>query len=378
MSSALLLLLLVPQDLFERDLARRLAPDVDLSGLKPKRASIELSAGADFACGSFDFKTSFKSLFDRNVKEEFLGSGLGGVQRDLAGSALVLACYASPTVCDAIKHYRVSAGTMLGMEMDACRSLEGAVEDGRRRSQARAIKECLEEKARQGVPLHEARRACARADRIPGLDGRPVKEIDLNKELGIPESLMPPLTLGAGSIRGESRPAAVAEAYDSKRRACLEAWATALADPSRAPMERLGPVSRSEVELLALMDPARREVALRSVASATALADLVREAHEAERSLEAAELAASPEVREELQRRRTQLRAEISRLTERFESERRLNAAVADAQAVAEADVAERARKNLAPRRIAEVRDAALEAAKPWGCEVKRKKEDRP
>ena len=57
---------------------------------------------------------------------------------------------------------------------------------------------------------------------------------------------------------------------------------------------------------------------------------------------------------------------------ERFEAERRLNAAVGAAAAAAEAEVAERARERLAPRRAGEAKAWALDAVKPWGCETKK------
>lgn len=365
MTSLLLAALVSAQDLIEREIAlrRRLSPGVEMKDLKPMRASVELDLSPDLGCGSFDLKASFRSLFARNVREEFLGGALSAVQSELAGSALVLACYASPTVCDAIKHYRVSANEMLGMELDGCRSLEQALDGVQRQSQARAVKECLDEKARRGVPLDEAQRTCRRAT---------VKTLDVNRDFGVPEALVAPLRIGPGTLRAESRGTAVLEAYEARRRERLRRWGEALADPSRAPIEGLGPVSRAEVERLAAMEPARRETALRSVAAAQALADLVAEAQAAERSLEAAELLAAPELRAELERRRAQLRHEIARLAETFEAERRVNAAIGEAQAAAAAEAAEKARERLAPRRAEELRQAAGEKFKPWGCEVKR------
>ena len=67
-----------------------------------------------------------------------------------------------------------------------------------------------------------------------------------------------------------------------------------------------------------------------------------------------------------------QLRNEIGRLIETFETERRVNAAIGEAQAAAAAEVAQKARERLAPRRGEEVRKAADEQLKPWGCEVQR------
>ena len=74
----------------------------------------------------------------------------------------------------------------------------------------------------------------------------------------------------------------------------------------------------------------------------------------------------------ELERRRAQLRNEIGRLAETFEAERRVNAAIGEAHAAAAAEVAEKARGRLAARRVEEVKQAAAEQLKPWGCEVKR------
>jgi hypothetical protein len=374
MSSLLLLSVLAAQDLIERDIAlrRKLMPAVEMRDVKPLRASVQFDAGPDFGCGSFDLKASVKSLFSKNVKEEFLGGALSAIQSELAGSALVLACYASPTVCDAIKHYRVSANAMLGMELDGCRSLEQAVEGVQRQSQARAIKECLDQKARQGMALDDAQRACRKSTELRGLDGRPVKQIDLLKDLGLPDTLVPPLRIGAGTLHAEARGTALIEAYESKRQERVRLWSEALQDASKAPIDRLGPVSRAEVERLAAMEPARRETAVRSIAAAQALAELVAEAQSAERALESAELLATPEVRGELERRRAQLRNELGRLSERFEAERRVNAAIGEAQAAAAADVADKARARLAPRRAEEATAAAADPLKPWGCEVKR------
>jgi hypothetical protein len=373
-TSFALIALLAAQDLVERDAAlrRRLMPGVEMHDVKPMRSSLRLEAGPDFGCGSFDLKASVRSLFSRNVKEEFLGGALSAVQSELAGSALVLACYASPTVCDAIKHYRVTANSMLGMELDGCRALEHSLEGVQRQSQARAIKECLDAKARQGVALDEAQRACRRNGEFRGIDGRAVKEIDVNRDLGIPDTLVAPLRIGPGTLAAESRGTAVVEAYEAKRKERVRLWTEALASPTKAATERLGPVSAAEVERMAAMEPARREAAVRSVAAAQALADLTGEAQAAERALESAELLATPEVRAELERRRGQLRNELARLAETFEAERRVNAAIGEAQAAAAADVAGKARERLAPRRSEELKQAAEEKLKPWGCEVKR------
>lgn len=366
-----LLLALLSQDLLERDraLRRTLPPAPVLSTSRPARAAIDAALKPDVGCGGFDVKASVRSLFDRNVREEFLGGALKSLERELAGSALVLACYASPTVCDAIKHYRVSANGMLGMELDACRALEEGLGDERRRSQARAVKECLDERAARGEPIDAARRACAGAEELRGFDGRKTAEIDLLKDLGLDEGLVAPLKLGPGRLKAEVKGTAVAEAYETKRKAAEESWRASLADPAKAPP---GELSRAELARVAAMEPARREAALRSVSAAQALAELVREAHDAERALEAAEVVADPEVREELSRRRSMLRSEIGRLGERFEAERRVGAALEAAAGAAAAEVADKARQRLAERRAGESKAWSLDTVKPWGCEIRK------
>jgi len=149
-----------------------------------------------------------------------------------------------------------------------------------------------------------------------------------------------------------------------------------LRDPARASTAPLGPVTRADVEQIALMDPARRDQAVGSLASVQALAGLLREVHDVERALESGELRATPEVREEMERRRAQLRGEMGRLLEVFEMDRRVNLAVSDAQRVAWAEMSGRARERLAPRRAREAQESIEEPLKPWGCEVKRTKGD--
>lgn len=345
--------------------------------VKPQRASIDLGAQADFACGSFDLKASFRSLFDRNVAEEWLGGALKSVAADLVQSPLVLACYASPTVCDAIKHYRASANSMLGMELDSCRALEGGLDDVQRRTQARSVKECLEAKARAGVPLDQAQKDCRRGSGgMRGLGGTSVQSIDVTADLGLSGDLTGGLKIGAGTLQAESRATAVVEAYEARRVRALRAWEAALRNPEGASGGELGPVSRRDVERIGAMEPGRQADVVRSVAAAQALRGLLQAVHETERSLESAELLAAPEVREELTRRRALLRNEMSRLVEAFEMERRLNGAVSEAQAAAQSDEAARVREGLGPRRALEAGERAAERLRPWGCEVKAKKGD--
>lgn len=367
-------ILALSQDLFERDAAakRRLSPAPDLGGELRIRAGFRMPGLPDPGCGGFDLRKSYQNLFSKNVREEYLDGLEASLQADLATSPMVLACYASPTVCDTIKHYRASAGAMLGVELEGCRSIESSVGGVDRETKARAVQECMDREAAMGTPIDEAREKCQGASSFRGVYGQRTTQVDVKRDLGLEGDLVGDVRIGAGTLASEENGSSVTDEYERLRRARLDAWRSALADPSPSTAAALGPVSAAELERLAALDGARREAAIRSIAAAQALADLVREIHEAERRLEAAGLNATPEVRTELEKRRDRLRHELARLVERFEAERRVAAAVGEAQALAGEAVGRLARERLAPRRAEEVRRREDEQTKPWGCETKR------
>ena len=126
------------------------------------------------------------------------------------------------------------------------------------------------------------------------------------------------------------------------------------------------------------MEPARRNAVLRSIASAAALEALVREAHQVERILDAAERIAPAELRPELERRRAGIESEVARLVETFEAERRLARVLEEARAEADADVARKARERLGARRWEEAGRSAADRLKAWGCEIKQDERRKP
>src|SRR5213594_3831722 len=126
MTILLLLLLLSPQDALQRAskapksefvarrdrLDLRLGPVLDPArcSITPGKVSVDLKIAPDFACGSFDLSAGYRSLFSKSVREEMLGALVDTARAELAGSAMVLACQMSPTLCDALKHYKIVAG----------------------------------------------------------------------------------------------------------------------------------------------------------------------------------------------------------------------------------------------------------------------------
>jgi hypothetical protein len=193
--TTLILLLVASQDLLERHDERpihtspgrldlHIGPAVDrTSGLPPKQVGFSLDFAPDIGCGGFDLGASFKSMFNKNLKDELLGNIVSQARAQLAGSAMVLACQMSPTVCDAIKHYRVTAQEFLDTQLGMCQSIEKLAGGTDRQVRASAVKECLERKQAEGTAPDEAMKQCKDARDLRGLRGQRVQEIDLVSEI---------------------------------------------------------------------------------------------------------------------------------------------------------------------------------------------------
>jgi hypothetical protein len=331
-----------------------------------------LSAGAEAHLGfeveaalaweSFDFKRSFRSMFNRNVREEFLDQALSAVGREIAGSPMVLACQVSPTICETIKHYRQTANQMMAMDQTILQAVDGAVDDVASALHAKAVKDCLVQKGRQGVPLHDALRQCARAQAIRTLSGATTQSFELLEDIcrtlklsaeasALLKELGQCVEISPGGIRARVRLDFMGRAYVDSRRGFHASWSAAVEATLRG--ERLSaeslrklapsgaaPLTLEEVLEIAQLPEARRKVMLESLAGASALLDMTRKVHEVERALEAALYAAdaNPAAREALRRQRETLRAELDRLTEEYEHQERYTRAILTVEARAHAE----------------------------------------
>jgi len=357
-----------------------------------KRASLgfRTDLDADFACGRFDIKASFQSIFSKHAREEFLDATVGSLEGMLVGNTMELLCETSPTLCQLIQHYRMATNAMLTMEYDRCRAIEGAVDNAQKRIAASALKSCMEAEAARGVPLDEAQRKCQQSDSVRGLMGDKVAKFDmvdeLTKQFGLKaedaaalKKTGQDLTYDGKRISGVADAASMTRRYDELRTGYADAWSDAvdLAGRGEAPpaeqTAKLLPagspvVTTRELEEIAALPPFERKAVIDSVAGAAALLAFTAEIQKVEQILEAARQL--PKVdREEIGTRLERLRAERARITERFEQEARLRKALLDAAAVSAAGARRRVGDVLVDRQMARHAADFKEGTRPFSLD---------
>lgn len=324
----------------------RLSANVIPNALGHTRGAGEIGISAnldlDFICGQFDLKSTFRQLLGKEIREEFLQGALGYLQSEVTGSAMELLCQAQPTLCTLLQNHNIAANLKLGYHYDRCQAIENVVDNSQKRIYASAIDECLREKQARGIPLADALDACRRANRVRGFGGESLAEFDLARELRkyVTLSEEGQKLLGKlaedtryGGTWASTRPnASLLEArHEEVKQAFLDRWSQAVekaplkgglpdADLRKLVPAGYPPVTRDEVQRLALLQPSKRDAALGSITSAIALSELTREIHEIERALES--VAGAPTIEEGqrklLEGRMTRLRKERTRLEEDY------------------------------------------------------------
>lgn len=312
----------------------------------------------DFACGRFDVRSNLRQLLSKEAAEEFIGDAVDALLGQLVHNSLVLVCETSPTVCQALQHYRISANAMLGMQYDWCQAVESAVDDAAQGTRARAIKDCIEEKRARGMSLDQARDACENPDKIRGLDGRMVREIDVIEEIrrafGLPKveedilvKLLSSLRYTARGGEGEIRATAALDRHRELLEQYRRAWDRAIerGAPTEEELAALSPdrASRAaavEVAEIAAMSPGRREVVVRSLVSSAALFQLSFEVGKVVKLLDAARKhpTADQGFVRRLEKEREDLERQLAELGRLHELQERHNRSLLDATAVAQAD----------------------------------------
>lgn len=374
--------LLAIQDLFRRQdperLELRLPPVVDRR-TRQVGASASLDLGG-FGCGNFDLAASFRSQFDRQIAEEFLQAA----KSDLASNALVLACQVSPTLCDAMKHYRLTASALLSIQDGQCRGVEEAAAGTSDRIRAKSVLSCLRERQQKGVPLDRALEECRKSDGVRDLEGRETRELHVLQELArflkldddlrsLLTEIGQPIRLGGTSVSLDLNLDGIGGVY-AKRRAETEAkWREALACDRVPPalLDALAPagtIRESDVRALALLPEARREAVIRSLATAAAYFDLSRKLEELDRLIQAAETSpVSEEMAPLLRQEREWLRSEMRRLDEAHRRQALFNDSVSRTLEVLDGEVDRRFDSRLEAEAQSARGRRALEETRAWG-----------
>jgi len=312
----------------------------------------------DFACGRFDIRSNLRQLLSKEAREDFLEDIVDGLLGQLVHNTLVLVCETSPTVCQALQHYRISANAMLGMQYDWCQAVESAVDDANRDMRAKAIKDCIEQKRSQGKTLDQAREECENPDKIRGLDGRLVREIDVLEEIrrafNLPRvdqdilvQLLSSLRYSPRGGQGEIRATAALDRHRELVEQYRRAWDRAIqrGAPTDEELAALSPdrasrVTAIEVADIAALSQGRREVVVRSIASSAALFQLSLEIGKVVKLLDAARKhpTADQGFVRRLEKEREDLERQLAELARLHELQERHNRTLLDATSVAQAD----------------------------------------
>lgn len=316
----------------------------------------------DFACGRFDVRTNLQNLLAKEAREEFAKDAIEALLGEMVHNQLVLICESSPTVCQALQHYRISANAMLGMQNDWCQAIESAVDDANQSTRAKAIKDCIEQERARGKTLDQAREACDNPDKIRGLDGKLVSQIDLLDELrrafGLPHveedflvQLISSLRYSPKGGEGEIKTSAALDRHKQLVDVYGKAWNTAIKaaadhreltpeELSALSPEKASRVSSVEVVEIAALSPGRREVVLRSLVSSAAMFQLALEVGAVVKFLDAARKhpAADQGFVRRLEQEREDLERQLAELTRLHELQERHNQTLLDAISTAQAD----------------------------------------
>lgn len=415
---SLILLFLSPaasaQDLFERFRRDEEAETITTSEYRGKdRLDLRLSADAtqfrrseeskssrlgvsgyldyDFACGRFDVRTNLQHLLSREAREDFLQDAVDALLAQMAHNSMVLICETSPTVCQALQHYRISANAMLGMQYDWCQAVESAVDDSIQSTRAKAIKDCIDEKRAQGKSLDEAREACETPDKIRGLDGRFVSEINLTDEIrrafNLPKAdedilvqLISSLRYSPNGGEGEIQATAVLNRHQELVEKYGKAWENVIAaiherrelsadDLSALSPDKAGRISPAEVADIAALPAARRDVVLRSVVSSAALFQLSVEVGKVAKLLDAARKhpTADQGFVTRLEKEREDLERQLSELVALHDLQERHNRTLLEANAVAHAEILTKGTRSVLAEHQKKESQTILRRTPRWG-----------
>lgn len=396
MRTVSLLLLAIPahaQDLIDR-MARehRLATAWDRLALPrplPKDAPEEKRVRSVklpdlIGAAGLDPRKFLRDLLREEIVDADLDSLLRDAQRALARHAMTLLCQASPTICNLVKHQRANANALQDTLQQQLASLAGQIPGVDRLARIEALDGCLRERLRRdGRPL-DAFAACARQALPLGLDGKPMRMLDLQKEIGkflglsredrdLLSSLTHKLRLTAGGIERETT-SAVRALWKDLREKHKAVWERAFTEPTMPPELRDLALRKEDVAHIAAMPVEIREPTTAVLADSFALVDLKSRALRARQWLK--EVEGSPgvpeTVREMTRAELKELDEDIALIEERVRLQGLAQEAVLRARGAGERYLADTFRRLTESLRAMEQRARFDRESAPWGSLPKR------
>jgi hypothetical protein len=128
---------------------------------------LRVEAGGGGGCGITDFVGEFKAMFSTQALESYF-EGLAGAA--LASAPLVLLCYASPTLCDAYKHFKQMSSEVLNLRAGECRAVEQAAANLGTSLNRQQQLACIDDRIAAGDPSWVALDACKAQSQATTLD----------------------------------------------------------------------------------------------------------------------------------------------------------------------------------------------------------------
>ncbi|MBI4575574.1 MAG: hypothetical protein HY722_04850 [Planctomycetes bacterium] len=288
-------------------------------------------------CGAFDFLTNYRYLFNQHAAENYLKSITTNV---VAAAPLVVACYASPTLCDAFKHFKTMANLSIDTAYARCDAVQDAVLDWGSNLYNKQKAECLDEKGAQGVPLEEALRACSGVHEIANLSGRKQGEVNLIDDAfdymkdpdpahrTLARHVFGDLTVRAdGQVFSTRAKGGIRIIYNTTLDEKVDRWQRLLSrvkagrpvDPTdlRDLSTPALPITEEVVQSVASLAPSKQAVAVSSIASATAMAEVQSRVHQLDEKLAGVQTDAArtnPDLVEQLRTERTRVAEQLENM----------------------------------------------------------------
>lgn len=291
-------------------------------------------------CGAFDFAASLKEAFEE-IPQIFESVGNAVLQN----VPMLVACYISPVLCDAMKHAQALVNASLTAKYARCEQIQTAMGYVGSRLRGGNTSACLEYQANLGIPLSKAMSNCL--DEVPFLrspfgDNR--QHVNLIEEtLGaagadqeiqaLAKNLFGEMTLrtsGRGLGHEQTRPQQVLmERYEAHRQEANETVQAALneirdtGDVSEETLARISvpgqPVPVAVIQALSALerDRARRDAYLDKITTGLAVVRLTWECDELQEQLAAsveANVQLSDEQRRAMEKRLEGLRRDLQRV----------------------------------------------------------------
>ena len=256
---------------------------------------LRVEAGGGGGCGITDFVGEFKAMFSTQALESYF-EGLAGAA--IASAPLVLLCYASPTLCDAYKHFKSMTSEVLSLRAGECRAVEQAAANLGTSLNRQQQLACIDERIAAGDPSWVALDACKASSQRTTLDYGLRRVGDLNLVEGALQAVgaASDTATFARTLLGEVRFSGGRwTAEPATTQAAEGLWGTMFAravESLTAAVESVGaggrlaaseiaaisvpgvPLSEPILARLAVLPPAERQLAIQKLATALTLARL--------------------------------------------------------------------------------------------------------